>query len=272
MKLANARVLLTGAAGGLGAAIARKLTGAGAAVLLADRSAAPLEALADELRTAGGKVTFLAGDLGDREARARLAEVATMWLRGVNVLVNNAGLNDFAFLGDQDEARIEALFRINLLAPVLLTRTLMPHLASFPEAHIVNIGSSFGSIGYPGYAPYSASKFGLRGFTEAMRRESADGPVRFHYIAPRAIRTALNSQAACSLNDALGVAMDPPEVGAAAVLRVLEHGGAEAYLGWPEKLFVRVNALLPRVVDASLHKQLGVIKQYAALPTLPANG
>lgn len=272
MKLSAMRILLTGAAGGLGAAVARKLSGAGAAILLADRHAGPLEILAAELRAAGGKATFIAGDLGERADRARLTELASMWLGGINALINNAGLNDFAFLGDQDEARIEALFRVNLLAPVLLTRALLPHLASFPEAHVVNIGSSFGSIGYPGYAPYSASKFGLRGFTEAMRRECADGPVRFHYVAPRAIRTALNSQAACGLNDALGVAMDPPEVGASAVLRVLERGSAETYLGWPEKLFVRVNALLPRLVDASLSKQLGVIRQYAALPTLPANG
>lgn len=272
MKLSGARALLTGATGGLGTAIARRLTGAGCAVLLADRHAGSLEALAGELRAKGGRASYQAGDLGHRADRMRLAALAGEWLGGVNVLVNNAGVNDFALLDDQDEARIELLLRINLLAPVLLTRALMPHFASLPEAHVVNIGSTFGSIGYPGYAPYSASKFGLRGFTEAMRRESADGPVRFHYVAPRATRTALNSPAACSLNDALGVAMDPPEVGARAVLRVLEHGGAEAHLGWPEQLFVRVNAVLPRIVDAALNKQLDVIKHYAALPKQQANG
>jgi short-subunit dehydrogenase len=272
MKLADARIVLTGGTGGLGAAIARMLAGAGAAMLLADRNAQRLAALAAELRALGGRVAFLAGDLGDRADRARLSELAASWLGGVNVLINNAGLNDFAWLGDQDEARIEAMLRVNLLAPVLLTRALLPHLDSLPEAHVVNIGSSFGSIGYPGYAPYSASKFGLRGFTEAMRREMSDSTVRFHYVAPRACRTALNSPAACALNDALGVAMDPPEVAARAVLRVLEHGGDEAYLGWPEKLFVRINAVLPRLVDASLNKQLQIIKQYAATPDVPTSG
>ena len=270
MKLTGARVLITGAAGGLGSAIARCLAGAGSAVLLADRDAGPLEALAGELQSTAGRAASLAGDLGERGDRARIASLAQQWLGGVNVLVNNAGLNDFSFLGDQDEARIEAQLRINLLAPMLLTRALLPHLGALPEAHVINIGSTFGSIGYPGYAPYSASKFGLRGFTEAIRREHADGPVKFHYVAPRAIRTALNSAAACGLNDALGVTMDPPELAATAVAHVIEHGGAETYVGWPESFFVRLNALLPGIVDATVRKQLDVIKQYAALPDLPA--
>jgi short-subunit dehydrogenase len=130
------------------------------------------------------------------------------------------------------------------------------------------MGSIFGSIGYAGYAPYSASKFALRGFTEAMRRECADGPVRFHYVAPRAARTALNSEAVCAMNEALGVRMDPPEVAAEAVARALEQDRAEAYLGWPEKLFVRINSVLPRLVDAALRKQLSVIRHHALNPDL----
>jgi short-subunit dehydrogenase len=268
MKLGNAVVLITGAAGGLGTATAHRLAVSGASLLLADRAHAPLEALCDRLRQRGTRVCYLAGDIGDAADRAQLVERARSWNGGINVLVNNAGLSDFAFLPQQEEARIEALLRINVLAPVLLCRALLPHLAGLPEAHVVNMGSIFGSIGYAGYAPYSASKFALRGFTEAMRRECADGPVRFHYVAPRAARTALNSEAVCAMNEALGVRMDPPEVAAEAVARALEQDRAEAYLGWPEKLFVRINSVLPRLVDAALRKQLSVIRHHALNPDL----
>lgn len=264
MNLGNARVLLTGAAGGLGSATAARLARGGAALFLADRNPAGLERLAASLQDRGTTVTWLAGDVTSPEDRQRLVTAAAEWRGGVNVVVNNAGLNDFAFLEDQDEARVEATIRVNVLAPMLLTRGLLPHLGCLPEAHVVNIGSTFGSIGYPGYATYCATKFAIRGFTEAMRRETADTAVRFHYLAPRAAKTALNSAAVNAMNEALGVAMDPPELVAEAVADVIERDRKHAYLGWPEKLFVRINALFPGLVDSSLARQLPIIKQYAS--------
>ncbi|MEJ2515327.1 MAG: SDR family oxidoreductase [Gammaproteobacteria bacterium] len=263
MKLSEARILLTGATGGLGCAAAERLAAGGASLLLTDRDQARLEEQASRLRALGTTVTFLAGDITCAGDRARLASHARDWRGGVNVLVNNAGLNDFALLTDQDEARIEAMLRVNVLSPILLCRELLPWLSGLPEAHVVNMGSTFGSIGYPGYAPYCATKFAVRGFTEAMRRECADGPVRFHYLAPRAARTALNTDAVNAMNAALGVRMDPPELVADALARLIETDKQESYLGWPERLFVRINGLLPRLVDSSLRKQLPTIKRYA---------
>ncbi len=264
MKLSDARILLTGATGGLGCAAADRLAAGGAALLLTDRDQPRLEEQAARLRGLGTTVTFLAGDITRREDRQRLVGHARDWRGGINVVVNNAGLNDFALLTDQDEARIEAMLRVNVLAPMLLCRELLPALSALPEAHVVNMGSTFGSIGYPGYAPYCASKFAVRGFTEAMRRECADGPVHFHYLAPRAARTALNSDAVNAMNEALGVRMDPPELVAEALARLIETDKRESYIGWPERLFVRINGLLPRLVDSSLRKQLPTIKRFAA--------
>ena len=95
---------------------------------------------------------------------------------------------------------------------MLLCQGLLPLLRNRPEAAIVNIGSTFGSIGHPGFATYCASKFGLRGFTETLRRELADTEVQVYYVAPRATRTDMNSAAVVQLNEELGNAMDPPDV------------------------------------------------------------
>ena len=122
----------------------------------------------------------------------------------------------------------------------------------------------FGSLGYPGFAAYSATKFALRGFTEALRRELADSKIGVHYFAPRATRTGMNTSAVDRMNAELKVAMDPPAQVAAAACSMLEAGKTGVVFGWPEKLFVRINALLPGVVDGSLRKQLPVIRRHAA--------
>jgi short-subunit dehydrogenase len=128
---------------------------------------------------------------------------------------------------------------------------------------VVNVGSILGDIGHPGSVAYCASKFALRGFTEALRRELAGSRVQLRYLAPRATRTALNSPAQVALNAELGVASDAPEHVAAELLKLLDGARAERHLGWPEKLFVRINRLLPSLVDSSLAKQLSVIRRHA---------
>ena len=147
---------------------------------------------------------------------------------------------------------------------MLLTQELLPLLQEQEDARVINIGSTFGSIGYPGFSAYCASKFGLRGFTEALRRELADTGTRVSYIAPRATRTALNTDTVVAMNDELGTAMDDPSQVANEVLAAI-HGSArtDKFIGWPEKIFVRINALLPAVVDSSLRKQLPIIRRFA---------
>jgi short-subunit dehydrogenase len=121
----------------------------------------------------------------------------------------------------------------------------------------------FGSLGYPGYVAYSASKFAIRGFTEALRRELSSTTVKVHYLAPRATRTPINSSAIERMNAKLGVAMDSPETVARAAVSLLETGRPSAVVGWPEKFFVRLNALFPRVVDRAVSQQLPTIEHYA---------
>ena len=264
MKATEMRALITGASGGIGRALATELHGRGASVLLVGRDVQTLASAAQELGGRSMRVDWCAADLATGEGRARVVEAASRWGDGINVLVNNAGLGEFGMLDELDDAAIERLFAINAIAPMQLTRALLPQLRAQPAGAILNIGSVFGSLGYPGFAAYSATKFALRGFTEALRRELADSKIGVHYFAPRATRTGMNTSAVDRMNAELKVAMDPPAQVAAAACSMLEAGKTSAVFGWPEKLFVRINALLPGVVDGSLRKQLPVIRRHAA--------
>jgi short-subunit dehydrogenase len=124
-----------------------------------------------------------------------------------------------------------------------------------------------GYLGYPGHAAYCASKFALRGFSEALRRELADGPVRVLYLAPRATRTAMNGAEVCALNAELGVAMDEPATVARELVAALRGSSPERLLGLPERLFARLNQLVPALVDRALRRQLPIIRRHAPAPT-----
>ncbi len=271
MKLKQARVLLTGAVGGIGAAICKMLLQQGASVMLTGRDAAALVALAQQYSALQGRVAVCAADLTVPADRERLCAVAKAWGGGgIDLLINNAGISDLALLEEQSAEEVERAIAINVIAPIELCRQLLPHLCSQRTAHIVNIGSVLGSIGHPGYSVYCATKFALRGFTEALYRELRDSSVRVHYLAPRATRTAINSAAAQGMNEALGAAVDPPERVAQALLQMLRRGRTRQVIGWPEKLFVRINGLLPAVVDQALRKQLAVIRAHASRSWRPA--
>lgn len=259
MRLDECRVLLTGASGGIGQALAERLCAGGAQLLLVARRES---ALANLNQRYPGQLSLVCADLTGQAGRQRVLDAARRF-GGLNTVINAAGLNQFCLLDDQDEAAIARLIELNVTATLQLTHLLLPLLRQQPRALLVNLGSTFGSIGYPGFAAYCASKFALRGFSEALRRELAGSPVRVLYLAPRATRTAMNSDALVALNAALGVAMDDPREVAERITRALIAEREELYLGWPEKLFVRLNGLLPRLVDRALRKQLPLIKRFA---------
>lgn len=259
-------ILLTGAAGGIGSVIAEYFAARGCRLLLTDIDKGRLETLAGKLRALhGADVQPLPADITAAPDRQRLASAARD--RQVDVLINNAGYNRFGLLEDIGDADIERIFSINVIAPVLLCKALIPWFSTLDSAHIVNIGSTFGSLGYAGFTSYSASKFSLRGFSEALRRELAGSAVKVHYLAPRAIRTAFNEDAVNRMNAELGVAMDAPEVIPGAIARMLKSNRSELYLGSPERFFVKLNALFQRVVDKGLAGQLETIRRYARSAT-----
>lgn len=260
MDILGKNIILTGATGGIGQAIARDLSAAGAHLILVARNEQRLSSLVDELGADAHQA--ISADLSRDDGRQQVVDACRD--ADISLLINAAGTSEFGLFEKQSAESVRQLLDINLLSPILLSLELLPLLQQQDESRIINIGSTFGSIGYPGFGTYCASKFGLRGFTESLRRELADTNTRISYVAPRATRTELNSDTVVAMNDALGTEMDDPALVAAEVMQVIRGpADTDKYIGWPEKFFVRVNALFPGVVDNSLRKQLPIIRRFA---------
>lgn len=204
LELARAKVVVTGAAGGMGQHLARGLARRGARVVVADVRSAELAGVAEQIRREmpRAEVTEYVVDLSDVAA----TDGFTNWIRDehsdLQVLVNNAGVALGGRVSEVSREDIDWLVTINLLTPVRMTHALLPVLlangaASGGHAHIVNMSSLFGLMAPPGQAAYSTAKFGLRGFSEALRHELQDGrqPCGITQVHPGGIRTDIARQA-----------------------------------------------------------------------------
>lgn len=255
------RAILTGASGGIGQAIAEELSRQGVALLLVGRRSQPLSVQAEALIAAGGSAQWLVADIATADGRGRLVEAAREWQP--ELLIHNAGISRFGWLTTQSEVEIEEQIRVNLLAPMLLNRALLPLLLASSRPQIVHVGSVFGSLGFAAHAPYCASKFGLRGMVEALRRELADQPITISYLGPRATATDMNSARVVAMNQQLGNQMDAPATVAAALWKMVERRQVERILGQPEGFFAWLNQCWPRLIDSALRGKLAVIRRFA---------
>ncbi len=186
-ELSGRKILLTGATGGLGRALARRMARGGARLALTGRQSRALAALADEL---GGEA--IAGDITDRGFIGQLAKrLGTLWGEAPDVVVNNAGAFELAAFVETAADRFASVLAVNLQAPVEIARTWLPGMLARGSGQVVNIGSVAGRRAFPGNAAYSASKFGLRGIHEVLVEELRGTGVRVTWIEPSAIDTPL---------------------------------------------------------------------------------
>ena len=258
MEIKDKRVVLTGAAGGMGAILAVELVKRGANLAMVDANADALNALAARLPNAQPIV----GNLSSASACSTIADQCLQKLGGIDLLINLAGINSFSAYEDESAEKIEAMLHVNLLAPMCLARAFLPFMQKNNAGRIVNIGSIFGSIGFAYFSVYSASKFGLRGFSEALRRELADTNIKVTYIAPRAVKTAMNSDALMRMGKATNMNMDEPEGVVAKIIAAIDNDRKDIYFGFPESLFVGINVLLPRLVDKALAAQNRIARTF----------
>ncbi|MFW5451781.1 MAG: SDR family oxidoreductase [Methylophagaceae bacterium] len=256
---ANKTFVLTGANGGIGSEIAKSLTQEGVTLVLVGLNQTELEQFND---TISGHHHVVEADISSSKGRDKIFQFCQQLNTGIDALINNAGIGQFSLFENMTADQVAAIININLTGTILLTQQLLPLLVSRPKSHIINIGSILGSIGFPGSSVYCASKFGIRGFTETLHRELMDSSTSVLYFAPRATQTAINNEKVVAMNDDLGTAMDTPQQVADTFMTFLKSHKNHYYTGWPEKLFVRLNSVLPGIVDKSILKQLPIIKRY----------
>ena len=252
-------VLITGAAGGIGAEICQQLLTSSEKMTLVGRSEPALLQLKQRLLQQKPQQTIdiITCDLVNAQQRSELASQVT----NVDLLINNAGTLALDFLSEQTSQQIQQQIELNLLAPIDLTRLLLNQLEQQPSASIVNIGSALGFIGMPAHSVYCASKAGLQSFSESLRRELSDSNISVLHIAPRATDTQLNDQRMRHLNQQTGSKTDSARWVAEQVVAAINKQTAETVLGWPEKLFARINKIAPSVVDNALAKKLPTVRQ-----------
>ncbi|WP_316227551.1 SDR family NAD(P)-dependent oxidoreductase [Bradyrhizobium sp. SZCCHNR3015] len=196
---------VTGAASGIGRALAQELAARGCDLALADRDEAGLASIADEVARHGRKVTTHRLDVSDAGAIAAFAQAATGAHPSLSILINNAGVALAGTFAEISQADMEWLFNINFWGVVHGTRAFLPHLSQRPQAHIVNLSSIFGIIAPPGQCAYAAAKFAVRGFSESLRHElsMAQSPVKLSVVHPGGIATAIarNARSGSGMTD-----------------------------------------------------------------------
>ncbi len=259
-KLKKERIILTGATGGIGGEIARLLLAEGAQVGLVGRSQEKLQHL--QAKLGSGSTTAIAADITTSDGRQKIVDQMRDAYGGYDILINTAGIMDFTAFVNQSDERIEAVFQTNVIAPMQLTKKVLPYMLKQNKGHIVNVGSTFGSIGFAWFTTYSTSKFAMRGFSQALRRELCDTAVKVTYVAPRAVKTALNSTAVYKMAEEVKMNMDAPKDVAREIVRSVIKQDKERYLGFPESLFVRINAIFPGLVDKATRGQNKVAKKH----------
>lgn len=249
MKIDGARILLTGATGGLGAAIARELSRRNGHLVLSGRRREQLERLARSLE---GTSEVIPADLEQPSEVERLAREAGP----VDVLVANAALPASGPLLDFTGEQIDRALSVNLRAPIMLTRLLLPGMVERGRGHLVFMSSLAGKVAPPASALYSATKFGLRGFALGLREDLHGTGVGVTAIFPGFVREA-GMFAETGVRLPPGVGTRSPEDVARAVVSGIERGKAEIDVApLPMRAGARIASVAPTLV-ASIQRRLG---------------
>jgi short-subunit dehydrogenase len=251
---------ITGAASGIGRALAHELAARGCDLALADLDSIGLEAVAKEITTAHARrVSTRRVDVADAKQVEEFAQAAIADFPSLSIVINNAGVALLGQFEEFDNAQLAWLMGINFWGVVYGTRAFLPHLRSRPQAHIVNISSVFGIIAPAGQSAYSASKFAVRGFSESVRHELKmnNSPVRLSVVHPGGIATniARNARAGVNVREAVNMAelgdrfaqmaRTSPQAAAQRIVRGIDRNEPRILIGLDARLLDIVQRVMP---------------------------
>jgi len=248
--------VVTGAASGIGAALAKGLADRGCHLALSDINEDGLQAVAEDLRSGDRRVTTHVFDVGNRDAIYSFADEVAKEHGGAELLFNNAGVATMGTFEQVAEEDFDWLLNINLFGPIRMTRAFLPLLRKASAAHITNISSIFGVIAPPGQTAYSASKFGLLGFSDSLRHEFAGSSIGVTTVHPGGIDTNIasssrtpkevsNEEAKETIKSVEDLLVMPPSKAAEVILDTVELRRPRVFVGSDAKRMAFLQRLFP---------------------------
>jgi short-subunit dehydrogenase len=258
-QIRGTKALVTGAASGIGRAIALELAQEGADLFLVDVDETGLAEVIDDVRQAGIEAVARRCDVGRPEdVSATVAAILDLW-GGVDVLVNNAGITYYGRTHEMSAEHWDRLLRINLHGHLQFTRELLPSLLARREAHVVNVCSMFGLIGMPKLAAYCTTKFALVGFSDALRAEYGREGLGVTALCPGFVATNLFTSAPLPESGKQQHKLPPkiftttPEKVARAAVKAIRRNRRLVVIEPSARFLTTVKRLAPSVVDYFLH-------------------
>jgi short-subunit dehydrogenase len=238
-KSAGPVAIVTGASAGIGAATARELARLGATVVLAARRPTELEAQAAAIRNQGGDAIAIPADISDAAQVQRLVERTQDTFGKVDVLVNNAGIGWTKLLVNSPAEDIINLVNINLTGAILMSRAVLPGMLERNHGAIINVSSVCGRVAVEPL--YSATKYGIRGFSLSLRRQLSGSNVSVSLVSPGNIRTEMTAD--------IQEPMDDPEIVARAIAKLISHPRREVIVPIKHYATVMLEQELPGLAD-----------------------
>jgi short-subunit dehydrogenase len=257
-SISGSRILITGASQGIGRALAELAALRGGRVLAAARSDKLLRELADEVKRSGGMLETVQADVTRPEDRRRMVDAAVRCFGGLDILINNAGIGATGHFCEMDPSLLRQIMEVNFFGLTETTRACLPLLKQGHRPAIVNISSIAGKRGIPARSEYSASKFAVEGFSEALRAELAKDDIDVLVICPGLTQTnfshnMLARKARVQLDHLRGMTSEQV---ALATLRSIERGKHQTILTLQGKLMVFVSRFFPRLADLIARKKV----------------
>ena len=246
----NKTILITGAGSGIGKSLAQMLEKDNKLILIG-RDQQKLQNIKDKNPD---HIDFYICDIANPQHIDETFKTISEKFDGIDVLINNAGISDARPFMDYRYEKIKKIFDINVTGTIYLTKTFLP-LVLKNKGTVVNVGSMFGDIAHPLYSIYSSSKFAIKGFSDALRREYMHEGLNVSYVAPRATQTdALDSTK--EYGQFFDMNIDQPKVVAKHIIENVKQEKDYIYPKSIERLFIFIQKLFPRVIDKNLNAKI----------------